>query len=129
SEVQAVINIDGILDFTDPAESGKDNDPDKPSDGKLWLGYSFKEKPEIWIEASPLNYVNDKTPPFAFINSSVERFHAGRDEFVEKLNNFNTYSETHTIPNTPHTFWLFHPWFEKTLQYILSFLEKAFKYN
>lgn len=129
SELQAVINIDGIVDFTDPAESGKDVDPDKPSVGKLWFGFSFNEKPELWAEASPINYVDQKTPPFIFINSSLERFHAGRDRLIEKLNSFNTYSEVHTIPNTPHPFWLFHPWFEETFNYIRTFLDKIFKGN
>ncbi len=127
SDVEAVVDIDGILDFTNPAESGKDNDPEKPSVGKLWLGYSFKEKPELWIEASPLSYVSQKTPPFVFINSSLERFHAGRETFIEKLRSYNTYFEIHTMPDTPHTFWLFHPWFNKTADYIINFLNKIFK--
>lgn len=127
SRIQAVIDIDGILDFTDPAESGKDNDPAKPSVGKLWLDYSFKENPEIWIEASPITHVDKNTPPFIFINSSLERFHAGREILIEKLNTFDTYSEVHTIPNTPHPFWLFHPWFEETFDHIRLFLNKTFK--
>ncbi|MCX6167753.1 MAG: alpha/beta hydrolase [Ignavibacteriales bacterium] len=129
SNVQAIINIDGILDFTDPAESGKDNDPEKPSVGKLWLSYSFKERPALWNEASPLNYVGNKTPPIIFINSSIERFHAGRETFIEKLKIYNIYYEVHTIPDTPHTFWLFHPWFEQTYKLICAFLDKAFKGN
>ena len=112
SIVQAVIDVDGILDFTDPAESGKDNDPEKPSVGKLWLGYSYKENPKIWEDASPINYVNENTPPFLFINSSIDRFHAGREVLIEKLNRYNTYSEIHTFPDTPHPFWFFHPWFQ-----------------
>jgi acetyl esterase/lipase len=129
SEVQAIINIDGILDFAHPAESGKDNDPNKSSVGKLWFGYSYKEKPEIWIEASPLTYVNNNTPPIIFINSSIDRFHAGRDVFIEKLKQFNTYYEVHTISDTPHTFWLFHPWFEKTVVYVVNFLNKTLNGN
>lgn len=127
STLQAVVNIDGILDFTDPAESGKDNDPQKPSVGKLWLGYSFKENPDIWREASPLNYVEKNAPPFLFINSSLDRFHAGREQFIAKLNSFNIYSEVHTIQNTPHPFWLFHPWFEDVFNYIRNFLDKKLR--
>ncbi|MFA7228669.1 MAG: alpha/beta hydrolase [Melioribacteraceae bacterium] len=127
SSVQAVVNIDGILDFTDPAESGKDNDPAKPSAGKLWLGYSFKENPALWIEASPLTYAGVSTPPILFINSSIERFHAGREAFIQKLRDLDIYSEVHTIPDTPHTFWLFNPWFEETAELILSFLGKILK--
>ena len=127
SDVQAVIDIDGVLDFTDPAESGKDNDPAKPSVGNLWLGSSYKDNPDIWIEASPLSYVTIKSPPYIFINSSLPRFHAGRDIFIGKLNSFNIYSEVHTIAETPHPFWLFHPWFDEAFSYIKTFLDKTLK--
>ena len=129
SNVQAVINIDGILDFTDPAESGKDQDPEKPSVGKLWLGYSYQDNPELWKQASPINYVDAKTPPFLFVNSSIGRFHAGREILIEKLNMYQTYSEIHTFPDTPHTFWLFHPWFNPTNKIIIEFLNKIFAYK
>lgn len=126
SNVQAIVNIDGILDFTNPAESGKDALPTKPSAGKAWFGSSFKEKPELWIEASPINYVNAACPPILFINSSLARFHAGRDLMIEKLNRLKIYSEVRTIDNTPHPFWLFHPWFDETTTYMLKFLYKTF---
>lgn len=124
TDVQAVVNIDGIVDFSHPAESGKDNDPEKPSAGRAWFGATYKENPLAWDEASPIRYVNANTPPIIFINSSHERYHAGRDEMIEKLNKYKIYSEVHTIPGTPHTFWLFHPWFEKTMKYMTDFLNK-----
>jgi pectinesterase len=127
SKVQAVIDIDGILDFTTPAESGHDDDPYKPSAGKKWLGVSIKENPKLWIEASPVNYAGKNTPPILFINSSLPRFHAGRDSLIEILKSFNIYAEVHSIPGTPHTFWLFHPWFDQTFNYIIEFLNKGFK--
>ncbi|NWF88658.1 MAG: alpha/beta hydrolase [Ignavibacteriaceae bacterium] len=126
SDVQAVVDIDGVLDFTHPAESGKDNDPKKPSVGKLWLGYTFNEKPDIWKEASPISYVDENTPPFLFINSSNDRFHAGRDKLIEKLNKHCTYSEVHTFANSPHPFWFFHPWFFPTINTITHFLNRVF---
>lgn len=127
SDVQAVIDIDGVLDLTDPAESGKDDDPRKPSVGKLWLGYSYNENPEIWKEASPVNYVDENSPPFLFINSSIDRFHAGRNKFIEKLSRYNTPFQVHTFPNSPHTFWLFHPWFKLTIKIVADFLNLVFK--
>lgn len=125
SAVQAAVDIDGILDFTHPAESGKDTLPDKPSVGKRWLGASFKDNPRVWIEASPLTHISEKSAPILFINSSIERFHAGREETIAKLARFNIASQVHTVPDTPHTFWLFHPWFERTVEVSLRFLEGA----
>jgi pectinesterase len=127
SRVQAVVDVDGVLDFTNPAESAKDEDPKKPSAGKLWFGASFKEKAELWKEASPINYVDVKTPSMLFVNSSLERFHAGRDEMIAQLNRLKIYSEVRTIPDTPHPFWLFHPWFDKASGYIVRFLDKTLK--
>jgi pectinesterase len=129
SVVQAVVDIDGILDFTNPAESGKDSIESKPSAGKYWFGYSYKEKPNLWIEASPLFYVREDSPPYCFINSSQERYHAGRDEMTAKFDEMNIYYEVHTIKNTPHPFWLFHPWFDEAMKYYLGFLDKVFKGN
>jgi PelA/Pel-15E family pectate lyase len=124
--VRAIVDVDGVLDMTHPAESGKDTTKNKPSVGKKWFGASFKERPDLWREASPLNHVTASSPPILFINSSIDRFHAGRDEVRAQLGSFGIYSELHTIPNTPHPFWLFHPWFEKVVEYTATFLEKVF---
>ncbi|KAF0151989.1 MAG: Alpha/beta hydrolase fold-3 domain protein [Ignavibacteria bacterium] len=125
THVHAIVNIDGIVDFTHPAESGKDTDPAKPSAGKAWFGAAYKENPQIWEVASPIKYVSEKTPPIIFINSSQERFRAGRNEMIDKMNKYNTYSEVHSIANTPHPFWLFQPWFDETMKYMVSFLNKV----
>jgi acetyl esterase/lipase len=124
--VQAIIDIDGVLDMTDPNESAKDTNSSKPSSGKKWFGYSYKENPGLWKEASAINYVNTNSAPICFINSSNPRFHAGRDEMITRLNKFGIYSEVHTITNTPHEFWLFHPWFDLASGYILQFLDRLF---
>jgi acetyl esterase/lipase len=126
-DVQAVVDIDGPVDFTHPAESGKDDDPRKPSAGRRWIGFTFKERPDLWREASPLTYRNGKFPPIAFINSSIERFHVGRDELTDWLKSLNIYYEVHQIPDTPHPFWLFHPWFEETATYVELFLTRTLK--
>ena len=124
--VQAVVDMDGILDFTDPAESGKDSDPSRLSAGARWLGGTYKEKPEVWREASPVNHITGEMPPILFVNSSVPRFHAGRDEAIRRLEQLGIYSEVHTIPDSPHSFWLFHPWFEPAAGHIIEFLGKIF---
>ena len=119
--VQAIINIDGILDFTDPAESGKDSDPAKPSAATRWLGSTFKEDPDVWIEASPLTYADDQSPATLFINSAIPRFHAGREEYIRILKDSGIRTTVYTIPDSPHSFWLFQPWFDVTLEQILKF--------
>ncbi len=126
TKLQAIIDMDGILDFTDPNESGKDSDPAKPSAGAWWFGGTYKQVPEKWMEASPLIYAGKDTPPILFVNSALPRFHAGRDSLIAILNKYGIYTEVHTIPNTPHPFWLFEPWFETTVDYMVKFLQKTF---
>ncbi len=123
SDVQAAVNVDGIVSFVHP-----EADAEGAAAAK-WLGGTRAEAYENWREASPLEYVNAQTPPFIFINSSVPRFHAGRDDFIKVLNEYHIYSEVHTIADSPHSFWLVHPWFEPTLEYTYQFLDKIFTSN
>lgn len=125
--VQALVNIDGVTDFTTPSESAKDEDPEKPSAGARWFGATYKQKPELWQEASAINYVDAKTPPTIFINSKNARFHAGRGDFLKVLDQNKIYNEVHTIPRTPHPFWLFYPWFDETWPKVVDFLNYVFK--
>lgn len=127
SAVQAIIDIDGVLDFNTPDEKGKDEEAAKRSAGALWFGATFKEAPGKWIEASSIQYVGKNTPPMLFINSALPRFHFGRDSVIGILDKHQIYTEVHTIDNTPHPFWLFHPWFEPTIRYMVDFLDKVLK--
>ncbi|HWS01612.1 MAG TPA: pectate lyase [Prolixibacteraceae bacterium] len=129
ARIQAIIDMDGILDFRDPNESAKDNDPLRPSAGAMWFGGSYREVPEKWAEASPIVYAGRNSPPVLFINSALPRFHAGRDSVIAILNKYAIYSEVHTLPDTPHPFWLFDPWFEPTVSYMVTFLDKVLKAN
>lgn len=120
--VQAIIDIDGILAFKHPeSEEGKV--------AALWLGGTYEEKPEIWNQASALSHVDKNTPPILFINSDMPRFHAGREDVINKLNKFGIYSKIKNIQNSPHSFWFFHPWFQEMMESTTDFLDEIFKNN
>lgn len=125
-EVQAIVNIDGVVSFIHP-EAAAESKPGKASMAGIWLNGEKDENYKTWKEASPLEYVDANTPPTLFINSSIPRFHAGRDDMIAILNNFGIYNEVHTIDDSPHSFWLMHPWFETTLNHTVSFLNKVLK--
>jgi len=130
STVQAIINIDGISDFTVKESLDAVRATllkNKVSASVKWFGVTFDENKKPWIEASSLYHVTDKSAPVCFINSSISRFHDGRDEIIVKLNTYNIYSEVHTLPDTPHPFWLFDPWFDTTVELMTNFLNKQFK--
>tara|TARA_R110002051_G_scaffold229291_1_gene291286 strand:- start:11359 stop:12318 length:960 start_codon:yes stop_codon:yes gene_type:complete len=124
-EVQAIVNIDGVVSFIHP-EAAAESKPGKKSMAGIWLNGEKEENFKNWKEASPLEYVGINTPPTLFINSSHARFHAGRDDMLAILNKHKIYNETYTLPESPHSFWLMHPWFETTLSYTVNFLNKVF---
>jgi len=120
SKVNAIINIDGVLAFKHPESSEGDM-------AAFWLKGTSAEVPENWKNASALTHTDKNTPPILFINSSIPRFHAGRDDMIAILNQNNIYNEVHTIKDSPHSFWFFNPWFDETINYTAQFLDKIFK--
>ncbi|MDD2797247.1 MAG: alpha/beta hydrolase [Bacteroidales bacterium] len=123
-KVQAVIDIDGIVDFLAPSSLNLDRK--RGGSDVKWLGCTFEEKPQIWKEASPIFWVNERSVPVVFIASSQARFHAGRGEMIELLNQYNIYNKSYTLSDSPHSFWLVDPWFQPTVDYVLRFLHRLF---
>ena len=126
SDLQAVVNIDGLLDFTSSESKEFDVDPLKPKSAHLWFGSSFKDNPELWKEGSAYYHIDKNDVPIIFINSAIPHYHAGRDAMIEKLRQCDIYFEVHNIKDTPHPFWLFYPWYSETFGYVNGFLEKIF---
>ena len=129
--IRAVVNIDGISTFMDQttierAEQFREKGGKMPADMQ-WLGGTRAEKPDAWKDASTVYFVNKFSAPVCFINSSIPRFHNGRDEHVRLLKKFNIYAEVHTFEDSPHSFWLFEPWHQPTVEYTSAFLKKVFE--
>ncbi|MBS7229698.1 alpha/beta hydrolase [Flavobacterium psychroterrae] len=120
SKVQAIIDVDGVLAFKHPESSEGEM-------ASFWLGGSYEESSENWKQASALSHTNKNTPPTLFINSSFDRFHAGRDDMIAILNQNKIYNEVKTIQDSPHSFWFFQPWFDETIPYATKFLDRIFK--
>jgi acetyl esterase/lipase len=125
TNVSAVVDIDGTLSFVHP-DCREGDDSKRTSAATYWFGYSKKENMKLWEAASPLSYVSSATPPTLFLNSAVAPMHAGRQDYINVLNEHNIYSEVHEFEGAPHSFPLFDPWFEPTVTYIDGFLKKVF---
>jgi acetyl esterase/lipase len=125
SAVNAVIDMDGTLSFIHP-ESGEGDDSKRTSTATYWFGYSKTENPEVWKQASPLTHVGKTTPPVLFLNSMVERMHAGRDDFTRVLQTQGTYFKVKTYEGAPHSFCLFEPWFTPMVSDIDQFIKIVF---
>jgi acetyl esterase/lipase len=127
SAVQAVLNIDGLSDFTSEEARKHEDDPRKdPSSAGSWFGGRYAEKTELWHDASPTFYVHPEMPPILFLNSARERFGVGRDEMIEKLKPLGIPYQVTVLPETPHTFWLFDPWLQPAAGIIADFLDRYF---
>jgi pectinesterase len=130
SAVQAIINIDGLSDFTSETALKYEDDPNKkPSAAGAWFGGRYVEKTNLWEEASPINHVSKTTPPILFIGSAQTRFSVGRDEMIEKLKPMGVYSQVVLLPNTPHSFWMFDPWLAPAVNASVAFLNNEFHYS
>lgn len=128
SATQAIVNIDGLSDFTSEAARKFEDDPAKqPSSAGAWFGGRYAEKAALWREASPTFYVNAATPPILFIGSGQARFSVGREEMVRKMDAVGVASRVVLFPETPHSFWLFDPWLEPTVEATARFLDEHMK--
>ena len=122
-KVQAIINIDGLSDFTSELALRHEDDPKKnPSSAGAWFGGRYAEKSALWREASPIEYVSPGMPPILFIGSGQARFSAGREEMMAKMAQAGVKAERLILPDTPHSFWLFDPWLQTTTDAAINFL-------
>ena len=124
SRVESVVDIDGTATFIDPGNIEKEKK--SPFDTNTrFIGGAYEEKANVWREASPITHVNRKSAPVLFINSSSYRPFQQREEMSAKLKALGIISEIVVIPDTPHPFWLFHPWFDLTIRYVDEFLQQT----
>jgi acetyl esterase/lipase len=124
SRVQSVVDIDGTATFVDPGNIEKEIKGPWNTNTTL-TGFSYAENSTIWTEASPITHVNKKSSPTLFLNSSSFRPFQQREEMSEKLIILGIESELIVVPDTPHPFWLFNPWFDVTVENIDRFFKKT----
>lgn len=123
STVQAVVDIDGLADFTAPALVAQQLA--KPSAPTRFLGGSFAERGEVWRAASPLTHVGPASAPILFLNSiAPSPLLPGREQMAGQLRALGLAAELVVVPDTPHPFWLFQPWFEPVVTTVAGFLQR-----
>ena len=123
SSVQAVVDIDGLADFTDPALVAQQ--VAKPSAPTRFLGGSFAERAETWRAASPLTHVGPASAPTLFLNSTAPTpLLPGREAMAKRLRSLGIGAEVAVVPDTPHPFWLLDPWFAGVVATTAAFLHR-----
>ena len=131
--VQAVVDIDGLADFTGAALVEKEaKTPGAPT---RFLGGSFADKRDVWRLASPITHAGPRSAPTLFINSSVTSgapgpgtpILPGRAEMRDRLRAAGVASDLVVIPDTPHPFWLVNPWFDVVVDKTAAFFKQYLK--
>ena len=121
SQPFALINMDGVLAFDH-------SDSQEGEVAALWLGGSYIENTKTWQQASALYRINkDSVVPTLLIGSQFSRFLAGEKEYSEILDFYGVFHDKLVIENSPHTFWLFDPWFSLVINHIDLFLLQAIR--
>ncbi len=126
SDVQAVVDIDGTVTFMDNALIQQSET--QPSPYWEYVHGPYNENRAVWVAASPLNYVTRRSAPTLFIKSTVKQpILVGREEMAERLRILGVEAQEVQIPDTPHPFWLVHPWFERVVAETDRFLRQQLK--
>jgi PelA/Pel-15E family pectate lyase len=121
--IGAVVDIDGLADFT--GQALLDQQAAKPSAPVRFLGGTFPDKPDVWHAASAITHAGKTSAPTLFINSTVTSpILPGREAMRDKLRAAGVDSEVIVIPDTPHPFWLFNPWFDHVIDESDKFLRR-----
>ncbi|WP_347304207.1 alpha/beta hydrolase [Croceibacterium sp. TMG7-5b_MA50] len=120
--VNALIDIDGVIDFTTPLALANENRNDATPAAR-WLGGSWEQAPDRWREASAATHVGPNSPATLVISGERDRFTAGMEKVLPIL-------AAHGIPHhhahfadQPHTFWLFQPYTSQVVAEIDTFLQ------
>ncbi|AWB69239.1 alpha/beta hydrolase (plasmid) [Saccharobesus litoralis] len=121
--IAAVIDLDGVLDFTDPLALKYENRKGDKSAAALWLGGSWQQSQEIWQQASPTTYLSPQSPPSLIISSGQARFTAGKQRVKHHLTQHNIPYQYHEFDQVIHTFWLFEPYLSQSVKTIDNFLQ------
>lgn len=123
-QVQAAVDIDGLVDFADPgfvAEQAA-----QPSAPTRFLGGPFASRADTWRAASALSHVGAHSAPTLFINSTAASPPLpGRPQMLQALRAAGVTAELLVMPDTPHPFWLFQPWFEQVVDETDAFLRRT----
>ena len=134
ARVQAVVDIDGLADFTGPALVAKEEkNPGAPT---RFLGGSFAARAATWRLASPITHVRADSAPTLFVDSSATSGEGpragapilpGRGEMRDRLRALGVASELVVIPDTPHPFWLVNPWFDEVVARTEGFFKQQLR--
>lgn len=123
--VNALIDIDGVLDLTSPLALRYENAAGDQSAMARWLGGSWERLPQAWSDASAATYAGPDSPPTLVLAGEDPRFTAGWDQIASTLESNGIAHRKVDFPGLPHTFWLFDPYAAQVVEAIDDFLKDS----
>lgn len=123
TRANALIDIDGVLDFTTPLALKNENAAGDHSVAAQWLEGSWEKRPDRWREASGASHVGVQSPPTLIISGEDDRFTTGREDVIDRLHGYGIVARHVHFSGQPHTFWLFEPYTRQIAKAIDAFLK------
>lgn len=124
TQVNGLVDLDGVLDFTTPMALQYENAAGPNSVAAKWLGGAWEQAPERWLEASASKHITENAPPTLVISSGQVRFTAGKDEVMTKLGQNHIPFTFFSFTNAPHDVWLFEPYLSQIVDKVDTFLKE-----
>ena len=98
------LNIKGIVNLYGPADLTTEYAINAPSINYL-IGKSYKEAPELYAEASPVNYISSSIPPTLTFQGTLDELvpYSQSDNLDKKIKEAGAISYYHKLEGWPHT--------------------------
>ncbi len=126
SEIQACVVMAGSMDLTtEDSKRSATHDPRRRT--ATFMGGTWEEAKQTFIDASPVTHVSKHTPPMLFMDGEFDRPGERYPEMIKKLDTHGVHHESHVIENGPHPFWSSHPFFDPALDILTEFFDRTLK--
>ncbi len=122
TRVRALIDLDGVLDMTDPLALQHEDAARAASPFARWVGGDYASQTARWRAASAATYVDAQSPPTLILGSRYPRFTTGRIGVQAALDRHGIRNRFVKLDGAPHTFWLYEPYLPRVAAEIDRFL-------
>jgi acetyl esterase/lipase len=126
SDIHACVVMAGNMDLTTTASrESAGSDPRRRM--ITFMGGTWDQAKQNYIDASPVTHVSKATPPMLFMDGEFDSPGTRYLEIIEKLDSLGIHHESHVIQDAPHPFWTSHPFFDPALNILDGFFERTLK--
>jgi len=87
------------------------------------------ENSELWRQASPINHVMRGGPPVLLLHGSDDDSVPVSQslEFVRRYRDAGSHAQVYVLPDAPHAFWNYRPWFGEAIERAANFFQGLIK--